>query len=165
MNPDSENFDSLRRLLALKRHEQPPPGYFNRFSREVIARIKAGESGGEMSWQMPLWERLLGFFDVKPVFAGAFGMAVCALLISGVIASENSSGIASDNSKPANPSVAVNSDNSTPSRSLVALTQQADPSSDFSSSTNPVVPPSSLFDKFGLSGGPVPVNYSVPAGN
>lgn len=88
MNPDSQDFDSLRRLLALKRHEQPPPGYFNRFSRDVMARIKAGESGGEASFGPPFFQRLFALFDVKPVFAGAFGMGMCALLISGVIASE-----------------------------------------------------------------------------
>lgn len=88
MNPDSQNFDSLRRLLALKRHEQPPPGYFNRFSRDVMARIKAGEGGGEESFELPFFQRLFALFDVKPVFAGAFGMGMCALLISGVIASE-----------------------------------------------------------------------------
>ena len=36
----------------------------------------------------PVWyQRLLGMFEVKPVFAGAFGMAVCTLLISGVVSS------------------------------------------------------------------------------
>ena len=47
MNENQPNFESLRRLLALKRHETPPPGYFNNFSRQVIARIRAGETGAE----------------------------------------------------------------------------------------------------------------------
>ena len=92
MNPESENFDALRRLLALKRHEMPPPGYFDRFSRDVMARIKAGETGDEMAFDSSWLERLLGIFDVKPVFAGAFGAAVCALLVSGVISSEQNAG-------------------------------------------------------------------------
>lgn len=87
MHPDYHNFDSLRRLLKLKRHEVPPPGYFDRFSRDVMARIKAGESG--VSFELPWWARFFALFDVKPVFAGAFGMGVCALLVSGVIASED----------------------------------------------------------------------------
>ena len=88
MNPDSENFDSLRQLLALKRHEIPPPGYFHGFSRNVIARIKAGENGEELGVENSWWKRFLGMFDVKPVFAGAFGTAVCAFLISGIVSSE-----------------------------------------------------------------------------
>jgi hypothetical protein len=88
MNPDSENFDSIRQLLALKRHEVPPPGYFDRFSRDVMARIKVGETGGAVGADFSWFQRLLSMFDVKPVFAGAFGTAVCAFLISGVISSE-----------------------------------------------------------------------------
>jgi len=91
MHPDPENFESLRRVLSLKRHEQPPPGYFNGFSRDVMARIKAGETGGEVALDTPLLQRVLALFDMKPVFAGAFGMAVCALVISGVISSEGTS--------------------------------------------------------------------------
>ncbi len=163
MNPDSENFDSLRRLLALKRHEQPPPGYFNRFSRDVVARIKAGESGGEMSLQMPFWERVLGLFDLKPVVAGAFGMGVCALLISGVVASENSGAIASQDSKPTGAAVAAVSANNSAVATPVAL-NNSNPEDTGFSSTNAVAAPGSLFDKFGLSGGE-PVVYSVPQGN
>ncbi len=93
MNPEQENFESLRRLLTLKRHEQPPPGYFNRFSREVIARIEAGEMGADRrswienhSWLQSLWRAL----ETKPIMAGTFGAAVCALLFCGIIYSEQS---------------------------------------------------------------------------
>lgn len=84
---DSENFEQLRRVLALKRYEQPPPGYFDRLSREVIARIKAGEQGertGAMDWLSRFWAA----FETKPLLAGAFGTAVCALLVSGISYSE-----------------------------------------------------------------------------
>lgn len=89
MNPDSENFDSLRRLMALKRHEVPPPGYFNRFSRDVMARIKAGDTGDAVGADLPWVQRVFGMFELKPMFAGAFGMTVCALLISGVVSVES----------------------------------------------------------------------------
>jgi hypothetical protein len=107
MNPDSENFDSLQRLLALKRHEIPPPGYFDRFSRDVMARIKAGENGGAIGFELSWFQRLLSIFDVKPLFAGAFGTAVCAFLISGVISSEQTPTIGSAAASPANPTMAT----------------------------------------------------------
>jgi len=70
MNSESENFDQLRRLLALKRHEQPPPGYFDGFSGKVTARIRAGEQGEgafERTWYYRCWKLL----EAQPVFAGA----------------------------------------------------------------------------------------------
>ena len=94
MNQDTENFDQLRRLLALKRHEQPPPGYFNGFSRQVIVRIKAGERGEgstvhrAASLGGSLVAADLGAFEAKPILAGVFGVAVCGLLITGVIYSD-----------------------------------------------------------------------------
>ena len=95
MSQDSQDFGSLRRLLTLKRHEQPPPGYFNDFSRQVIARIKAGERGEQGAFEGLFWEaswlqRLWRALETKPIMAGAFGAAVCALLIAGVIYSGQS---------------------------------------------------------------------------
>ena len=91
MNEDLQNFESLRRLLALKRHEVPPPGYFNNFSRQVIARIRASEAEDSAS----LWEHLLAgvpwllnwlqSLETKPAFAGSFATALCVLLVFGAV--------------------------------------------------------------------------------
>src|ERR1041385_1827449 len=90
MKRDSENeneFEAVRRLLALKRHEQPPPRYFNDFSSRVIARIEAGERAeDDVGW----WQRFWAFMETKPAFSGAFGAAVCAVLISGMLATGES---------------------------------------------------------------------------
>jgi hypothetical protein len=94
MHPEHENFDSLRRLLVLKRHEQPPPGYFQYFSGHVIMRIRAGErvdrSGfwENLSWEAPWLQRLWAALETKPILAGALGMIVCGFLVSGVLLSE-----------------------------------------------------------------------------
>lgn len=91
MTPEQENFQDLRRLLALKRHEQPPPGYFHDFSRQVIARIQAGETASSDSWlgRMAPWLRsFCSGFEAKPIVAGAFGVGVCSLLVFGLVSSE-----------------------------------------------------------------------------
>jgi hypothetical protein len=91
MNPEQENFEALRRMLALKRHEQPPPGFFNDFSQQVIARLRAGEKPEEPNFweeffqQAPWLQRLWAAFENKPLFASAFGVVISGLLISGAI--------------------------------------------------------------------------------
>jgi hypothetical protein len=90
MNQDSENFEDLRRLLAVKRHEQPPPGYFHNFSRQVCARIEAGERATDFtlgslfpgfSWLQQSWAS----FQTKPVFAGLVGAVACTFLLVGIV--------------------------------------------------------------------------------
>jgi hypothetical protein len=89
MNTPQENdFAELRRLLALKRHEQPPPGYFNTFSRGVIVALKAERRAGAGSRgrdSAPQWVlRLLEQFQARPALAGALGAVSCALVIGGL---------------------------------------------------------------------------------
>jgi hypothetical protein len=91
MNENQPNFESLRRLLALKRHETPPPGYFNNFSSQVMARIRAGETEMADGWSgrffasMPWLLGALQAVETRPVFAGGFATALCALLLFGAV--------------------------------------------------------------------------------
>ncbi len=77
MNSGQDDFDKLRKLLALKRHEEPPPGYFDRLPNQIISRIKAGESTES------IWDRLLPRFILRPAFAYGTAVAACVLLAFG----------------------------------------------------------------------------------
>lgn len=77
-----ENFDQLRKLLALKRYEMPPPGYFVSFSSKVAARIASAEAR-QASW----WQKLGFDFNLKPAAVCALGIVVCGLLSAGVLTS------------------------------------------------------------------------------
>lgn len=82
MKPEPDTFQDLRRLLALKRYEQPPPGFHDRFARQVMARIRAGEAASlhQVSWLQRFWSAL----ETKPVLASAFGATVCLALGGGI---------------------------------------------------------------------------------
>ena len=147
MNQDSENFDSLRQLLALKRHEVPPPGYFDRLPRDIMARIKAGDTGNELGADLSWFRRFLNVFDVKPVFAGAFGTAVCAFLISGIITSERTPAFAAGTAMPEGPTIAN-------------LPPGTAPEAQFVSSNAVASGSGSLFDNL-PSLRTTPVNYSL----
>jgi hypothetical protein len=61
-----EDFAELRRLLALKRHETPPPGYFSGFSDRVIARIEREDRNRPQPW----WQRWLSLAGWSPRLVG-----------------------------------------------------------------------------------------------
>ena len=94
MNENENNFEPLRRMLALKRHEMPPPGYFENFSAEVTARIRTGEArrasgiAERLPEELPWLFRLLSAFEAKPAFAGVFSFSLCLLLVVGVVYAE-----------------------------------------------------------------------------
>ena len=85
MSDPADDMQSVPELVALKRHERPPPGYFQHFSDKVIARIEAEG----LAFQAPLWRRILSALDTRPVFACAYCLAVGALLYVGLADSEN----------------------------------------------------------------------------
>ena len=94
MNPDQPDFEALRRLLKLKRYEKPTPRYFNDFSGQVINRIKAEKADAQdnllsrLAGEWPWMQKILSAFQNKPVFAGALGVGVFALLVGGAIYDE-----------------------------------------------------------------------------
>jgi hypothetical protein len=85
MSNSPDNFDNLQKLLKLKRHEQPPPGYFNHFSSKVLNRIEREE---EKDLDTAWIRKLLTMLETNPIAAGLFGISVCSLLISGIAYSQ-----------------------------------------------------------------------------
>jgi hypothetical protein len=164
MNENENNFESLCRLLALKRHETPPPGYFNDFSRQVLQRIHAGQTDQsanlveELFSHAPWLAKLLQAFDARPVFAGGFAVALCLLLLFGIVYTER------PDLTPL-PLQAANSSASLAAVSPTALSQPADQMG-IVSSTNPVFSLQPAGSPFGQQN-PLaqPVSFSLSGSN
>ena len=78
--PNEPNeFESLKQLLALKRHEEPPPGYFDRLPGEVRARIAHAAAHPE-----PAWRRWLAAWDGSPALATSYAVVAGTLVLGGV---------------------------------------------------------------------------------
>lgn len=164
MSAENQEFEALRKLLKLKRHEQPPPRYFNDFSTQVLHGIRQGRSSGEESeWREHLggslaWlDRWLGAFQRKPVYAGLFGAAICGMILVGIAASDQ---------LPTAPTAGTLVGSSSPSSALPQPASVFRQDAAFLvSNTNPIVPSSgSLFDSIRVSTTPQPVNWR-PSGN
>ena len=159
MNESENNFESLRRLLALKRHEIPPPGYFNNLPSQVMSRIRAGETsapGGviELSWLLKLFQ----LFEAKPAFVGTFASSLCLLLLFGIVYTER---------PDASPKAALFASLTQPAVSLAdamsPVLSQSPEQAGLMVSTNPVLnlqPVASLFGQ--QSPLAQPVNFSLP---
>ena len=164
MNENESNFEPLRRLLALKQHEMPPPGYFDGFSRRVIARIRAGEAETQagllkhLSGQIPWLLKLLQALETKPAFAGVYAFALCLLLVAGVIFTERSESTSQASWEPT-PQAISSFTSATPA----ALPQPVNQMLMAGNSTNPVFNFQSASSPFGqIPPGGQMVGYSLP---
>jgi hypothetical protein len=149
MSNAPENFNDLRKLLALKRHEQPPPGYFNHFSDKIIARIEAAGLAAQTQW----WQRMFTSIEARPILACAYGLLIGGLLVVGMGVSQSAEADYATAPALANPwFTAAPLPVSAPrvgDPAAAQLVSQTDPAS----SVNPVIssgPPSFLFDVNGL---------------
>jgi hypothetical protein len=162
MNESEPNFDLLRRALVLKRHETPPPGYFNNFSSQVIARIRAGEAAASASLSdqvfgsMPWFIRLLQSMETKPVFAGGFATALCGLLLFGAVVARQPDYAAQTILQPPQQSTA-------PLIAATTSTALSPPANQFyiaDNSTNPLITfPNSTIDRMPV--GTLPASFPV----
>ena len=165
MNENENNFESLRRLLAHKRQELPPPGYFNSFSGQIIARIRAGEGRAIQTdaeryfSEVPWLLKLLQAFELKPAFAGAFASALVMVLVFGIVYADRTD----SGAQP----VLLASDQSSGSFAAVSPSALAQPAiaNDLAASNNPATslqPVASLFGSQNVFA--QPVSFS-PSGN
>jgi len=162
MKSSPEHDDRLLKLLALKRHEQPPPGYFEHFSNGVIARLSAGEARERGWWEdifeEALWlKRLWSVLEAKPVLAGAFGVVVCGLVVSGIVYSQKLDQATATAEPPQGHSLFAGKPDTS------GLANSAVPQSTQTSSTNPVVEPQipgAIFDMFKPVPQPASHNFS-----
>lgn len=100
MNAEDQEFAKLQRLLKLKRHEQPPPRYFNEFSSRVTARLRAGDRGNKHETDessAPVWlQRLWRALEAKPAASGVFAAGVCGLVLVGIMMTDSPTGVATE---------------------------------------------------------------------
>ncbi|MCX8091422.1 MAG: hypothetical protein N3I86_10935 [Verrucomicrobiae bacterium] len=175
-SPESESFEALRRALKLKHYEKPPPGYFEDFPRRVMAQIRAGRFAEpdtfweRLTWEVPWLTRFVEALFTRPAVAMGFGGAVCAVLIGGLIYSEN---VAFNPPKPVTfvpipEAPVVSAPAPTPVIPSFGIAHQSDLallSPLTNGSLNPPLPMSgSLFDHFRVSAQPVgfPAPNSAP---
>jgi hypothetical protein len=80
MAPLDEANQRLQRLLALKRHERPPPGFFERLPNRILVNIRAGTEMEEHPW----WSYLFGGILREPMIAGSYAALGIGALLFGV---------------------------------------------------------------------------------
>lgn len=154
MNTGTEDFEKLRKLLKLKRHEQPPPGYFSRFSSLVITRLERDGESVAARVEVPWLRNLLRLFESSPMVAGLFGSALCALVIFGIVAADKPEKASTVAFSPANPGESIAFSTAPGSETLA-------------SSTDPLFGSSALGSPFVANGALTPrlenVAFSAPS--
>ena len=78
MNLEQENFETLRKLLAFKKYEQPPPRYFSELPGRIWVRIEREAAAPSF------WRRIFPNIGVSPAFAYSFGLLACGSLFFGI---------------------------------------------------------------------------------
>jgi hypothetical protein len=150
MNTDPESFEALRKLMALKRHELPPPGYFTYLSEKIATRIQRGEG------KLNLVERVYAALVLRPALAGACIVAVGTVLSLTAAYSVNT---AQDDASVESPHATWR--NAAPSEAFATRIDSTQPLHvpNWVGSTNPGVPAAELPSLFAPVAQAVPVSF------
>jgi len=76
--PNPDDYAAVKQLLALKRHEEPPPGYFDRLPSEVRAHIARAQANPE-----PWWRGWFESWNLSPQLATGYAIVACLLVVGG----------------------------------------------------------------------------------
>jgi hypothetical protein len=79
--------EKLLALLAVKRHEQPPPGYFDRLPGQIRRRIASAEADRPQSW----WERWFSLPLPRPAVGWAYAGLAAVLVVGGLGVAQHAS--------------------------------------------------------------------------
>jgi hypothetical protein len=79
MNEDRQQTEKIIRIIALKRFEQPPPGYFHLLPDRIVSRIEQGEG------QSDFWDNLAAIFSIRPALVYAFGLSIFGAVTAGIL--------------------------------------------------------------------------------
>ena len=112
MDSKPESFESLRRLLTLKRYECPPPGYFDDFAQQVLIGIQhrpesAPTTAERLGWELPWLQRFLEILTAKPALAGAVGVITCGAMVVGILQAERLDSLTVVNDAEIQPALAL----------------------------------------------------------
>lgn len=77
MNSSPDDQESIRKLLVIKRYEQPPPGFFNSFSDQVISRIQTQSTLHRPSW----WQQWFAEISGQPLIASTYALLFAGLFV------------------------------------------------------------------------------------
>jgi hypothetical protein len=80
VNVNNENFEALKKLLALKKYEKPPSPFFEDFPSTVVSQIIKLQSKKQSKDNYSLIFELINRFRPTPALSGAFAALVIVFL-------------------------------------------------------------------------------------
>ncbi len=86
--PNPKDNQDLLRLLARKRQDTPPPGFFDRLPSRILVNIRAGAEVEDLPWWSRLWEMMVR----EPMVASSYAALGMGALLFGVSVFETAVG-------------------------------------------------------------------------